>query len=160
MTGAVALADMYPAIRWREWLVRKGSVTCRLQAPASSLPGTGRPWAPALLPAGLVLVALSLQVAGAVVPLLGRGWARLDPVDSPLELLPELRAYENAHPRGAPIFNDMLFGGFLIYFTPDLKVFIDDRCELYGDDWLIQYAEAYFEHPERIEEWARKYGFD
>jgi hypothetical protein len=54
----------------------------------------------------------------------------------------------------------MLFGGFLIYFTPDLKVFTDDRCELYGDDWLAGYAEAYYHHPERIEDWAQEYGFD
>jgi hypothetical protein len=41
-----------------------------------------------------------------------------------------------------------------------LKVFVDDRCELYGDDWLTDYADAYYHHPERIEAWAREYGFD
>ena len=36
--------------------------------------------------------------------------------------------------------NDMLFGGFLIFYTPRLQVFVDDRCELYGDDFLLSYA--------------------
>src|SRR5262249_459924 len=80
--------------------------------------------------------------------------------DTAIELLPELRAYEKAHPPGTPVFNDMVFSGFLIYYTPGLRVFVDDRCELYGERWLAQYAEAYYDHPERIEDWAREYGFD
>jgi hypothetical protein len=54
----------------------------------------------------------------------------------------------------------MQFGGFLIYSTPELRIFIDDRCELCGDQWLEDYAEAVWHHPERLEEWARMYGFD
>jgi hypothetical protein len=42
------------------------------------------------------------------------------------------RTYEGEHPDGTPIFNEVLFGGFLIYLTLGLRVFIDDRCELYG----------------------------
>jgi hypothetical protein len=159
MTAALAVGEMYPHIRWREWLVRKGSITCRLRQPdPDSLQGV--PWRPALLPALLVLTALVLQAAAVPFSLLGRGWAHLDPGGSPVELLPELRAYEKASPPGTPIFNDMLFGGFFIYCTPGLKVFVDDRCELYGERWLEQYAEAYYDHPERIAEWAREYHFD
>jgi hypothetical protein len=54
----------------------------------------------------------------------------------------------------------MLFGGFLIYFTPGLRVFIDDRCELYGDKWLIEYAHAIEQEPSKIDQWAKEYGFD
>ena len=36
----------------------------------------------------------------------------------------------------------MLFGGFLIYHTPGFRVFIDDRCELYGDKFIIKYVKA------------------
>jgi hypothetical protein len=78
----------------------------------------------------------------------------------PSELVPELSLYEETHPKGTPVFNDMQFGGFLIYFTPDLRVFIDDRCELYGDDQLAEYAEAFRDHPEQIEHWAAQYGFE
>jgi hypothetical protein len=148
---------MYPHIRWREWLARRGSITCRLQ-PVE--PQGWRAWKAALIPAVVVLVALVLQAAAVRVPVLGRGWAHLAPADSAISLLPELRAYEKASPPGTPIFNDMFYGGFLIYHTPGLRVFIDDRCELYGDRWLEQYAEAYRHHPEQIEQWTREYGFD
>jgi hypothetical protein len=154
--AALALGEMYPYIHWREWLVRMGSVSCRLQTPDPARYA----WRPAVLPVLLVLTAFVLQAAAVAVPVLGRGWAQFEPTASPVELLPELRAYEKASPPGTPIFNDMMFGGFLIYCTPDLRVFIDDRCELYGDDWLEQYADAYYHHPERIEEWAKEYGFD
>jgi hypothetical protein len=66
---------------------------------------------------------------------------------------------ERQHPIGTRVFNDFLFGGFLIYFTPGLKVFIDDRCEVYGDDWLMQYSEAMRIHPERIDRWQEVYDF-
>jgi hypothetical protein len=150
ITTALALAEMYPHIRWREWLTQRGSVTCRLQPTDPKSARAWPDWRPALLPSLAVLAAL----------VLGRGWARLDPDTTPVDLLPQLRAYQKAKGPGTPIFNEMLYGGFLIYFTPDLKVFIDDRCELYGDAFLEQYAEAMRDHPERIEEWAAKYGFD
>jgi hypothetical protein len=157
VTAALALGEMYPHIRWREWLARRGSVTCRLQP---YVPLGRHAWKAALVPAILVLGALGLQAAAVPAGLLGRGWARLDPADSAVALLPELRAYEKASRPGTPIFNDMFFSGFLIYYTPGLRVFVDDRCELYGDRWLEEYADAYRSHPEQIEPWAREYGFD
>src|SRR5271157_5354073 len=72
---------------------------------------------------------------------------------------PGLGQAEREHPEGTRIFNEFLYGGFLIYFTPGLKVFIDDRCELYGDDWLMQFSEAMRSHPERIDRWQETYGF-
>jgi hypothetical protein len=108
----------------------------------------------------LVLATLALEATAVPVPVLGRGWAYLEPSAAPVELLPELRAYEEERPAGTPIFNDMLFGGFLIYGTPGLKVFVDDRGELYGDRWLTDYADGYYRHPERVEDWAQEYGFD
>jgi hypothetical protein len=106
------------------------------------------------------LAALVLQLAGTRVPVLGRGWATLDRRYWPVELLPELRAYEREHSQGMPIFNELLFGGFLIYHTPGLRVFIDDRCELYGDEGLLAYAEALERDPARVDRWANDYGFD
>jgi hypothetical protein len=50
-----------------------------------------------------------------------------------------------------------MMGGFLIFYTPRLKVFIDDRCELYGDDFLL----SFFDAPgSTLEDWSRQYGFD
>jgi hypothetical protein len=116
-------------------------------------------WGPAALPLVLVLLAAVFQATGVKVPILGRGWVRLDPTHWPVELLPELEQAEREHPQGSGIFNDFLYGGFLIYYTPGLKVFIDDRCELYGDDRLMQFSEAMQSRPERIEEWQREYNF-
>jgi hypothetical protein len=89
--------------------------------------------------------------------LAGNGWAKLDPQHWPVELLPTLQEYEASHAEGTPIFNDMLFGGFLIYFTPDLRIFIDDRCELYGDDRLLAYVDA---EPAQFEAWEDQFAFD
>jgi hypothetical protein len=159
ITAALALADMFPHIRWATWLARRGSTAFRLRVPettASAIWNIG----PALVPLVLVLTAVFLQLAAVPFPVLGRGWARPDPRSSPLELLPELRADAGSRREGTPVFNEMLFGGFLIYHAPGLRVFIDDRCELYGDRWLEQFADARDHHPERIEQWADQYGFN
>jgi hypothetical protein len=160
ITAAIALADMIPHIRWVKWLAEKGSVACRIRPPAPETGGRWGTWQPALIPLVAVLMAAGLQIAGFSVPVVGRGWVKPDPRAWPVELLPELRAYQDSHPKGQPIFNEMLFGGFLIYSTPGLRVFVDDRCELYGDEWLAQYAEAVWHHPERIEQWAQEYDLD
>ena len=77
-----------------------------------------------------------------------------------MALLPDLQELTRGRPPGTPIFNDMSFAGFLIYYTPDLRVFIDDRCELYGDEGLLDYAHAYFEDPAQVDRWQKQYGFE
>jgi hypothetical protein len=155
VTAGLALIEMFPHVRWVAWLARHGSETCRLRPPDAPAG-----WRPALVPALLVLGLAGLQLAGFEIPVLGAGWARPDPAKCPTELLPEVRAYARSHPEGTPVFNDMLFGGFLIYFTPELRVFIDDRCELYGEERLKEFADASRHHPERVEQWAHEHGFD
>lgn len=163
ITAGVALADLLPRVPWvrrmldsvedggsrmedrEEWVVT--------QSASRAVVGIG-------LPATVLAVALFVQTTGWPVPLIGRGWARLDATYWPTDLLTELREIEQQRPHGTPIFNDMLFGGFLIYHTPRFRVFIDDRCELYGDAGLSSYAEALARHPERIEEWADQFEFD
>src|SRR5205085_462480 len=104
-----------------------------------------------------LLLAVTLQATGVRAPVLGRGWVRLDPADWPVELLPELRRIEREHPQGSRVFNDFTLGGFLIYHTPGLKVFIDDRCELYGDAWLARYWDAQTRDPALIDGWVESY---
>jgi hypothetical protein len=159
VTAALALAEMLPHVRWVAWLARRGSVACRIRVPAPATSGSRRAWKPALVPALLLLTATALQAAGVRFPVLGAGWARPHAEMYPAELLPELRAYEQGRPNGTPVFNDMLFGGFLIYHTPGLRIFIDDRCELYGDEGILRYAEAARDDPARIEGWQREYQF-
>jgi hypothetical protein len=158
--AALALGDLLPEACWVRWLTARGSAVFRIR-PADSVPtevAHGALWVG--LPVVLVLIALGLQAAELRVPLIGRGWASLHADSNLVELLPELRAYEHSHSAGTPIFNEMEFAGFLIYSTPGLRVFIDDRCELYGDEFLLEYHRALVQDPARLELWARQYGFD
>ena len=136
VTAALALAEFLPEVRWVRRLSDRGSLIFRLHPaspprPALNLPGLLVPGLALLLTATLSLASLSLT---------GRGLTRLDPRHWPIELLPDLKRYEETQPPGTPILNDMLFGGFLIFYTPRLQVFVDDRCELYGDHFLRSYA--------------------
>ena len=67
-------------------------------------------------------------------------------------------------PPGTRIFNDANLGGYLIYHTPTLKIFMDDRCELYGDDELEYYSDTLGLPPDqlgiRFEEWSNRLHFD
>ena len=53
----------------------------------------------------------------------------------------------------------MLYGGYVVAYAPDLRVFIDDRCELYGDAFIREYFEAERDDPARLEHWADRFGF-
>ena len=55
------------------------------------------------------------------------------------------------------MFNDFLYGGFLIYHTPRLRVYIDGRCELYGDEGLLGYGNL---DGAAVTALAERYGFD
>jgi hypothetical protein len=157
--GLVALADLFPHTCWAARLVRARSDLYRPPVGDARPKRGGLDFRPALIPVAVVLTALVLQVAGVRVPVLGRDWAMLDRRYWPIDLLPELRAYEREHPEGTPVFNELLFGGFLIYHTPGLRVFIDDRCEIYGDAGLLAYVEALEHDPARLDRWSCEYGF-
>ena len=173
VTAVIALADMLPHVRWITWLARKGSVVCRIDPkseirnPKSDYGGwfgfriSGFGFASAaLLPCVAVAAALGVQVAGLSLPGVGRDWVLPDPRSCPLGLLPALDEVERHDPEGTPIFNEMLFGGFLIYYTPGMRVFIDDRCELYGERGLLEYQQALLQDPARVDHWAEEYGFE
>jgi hypothetical protein len=151
---------MFPYIRWVAWLTRHGSELLRIRSFPASGGMTRLDLRPVLIPITLVFMTAIFQVAAVPVPVIGHGWVRLERTHFPVELLPELKQYEHEHPKGTPIFNDMLFGGFLIYYTPGLRVFIDDRCELYGDKGLLAYEHTIKQDPSQIDRWAQKYGFD
>ena len=148
VTATVALADMLPATRWARWLARPGSDLFVYPTKDSSQEGF-RP-AHYLLACAAVLVALLMlvfrvpavkfQLGSIELATPGHGCAKLDPDYWPVDLLPELKQHQKTSRDGTPIFNEYLFGGFLIYFTPGYRVFVDDRCELFGDRWLNEYV--------------------
>ena len=136
LTAALALAEFLPQVALGPLAQRPGQR--HFPAAAGGPPRPPRDWKAWLVPGAAVL--LTVMVSLASVNLTGHGLARLDPRHWPVELLPDLQRYEETHPPGTPIMNDMLFGGFLIFYTPRLQVFVDDRCELYGDQFLLNYA--------------------
>jgi hypothetical protein len=155
---AIAIGEMYPYTRWVQWFSRKGSTFFSLQGEEE--PENRKPlYLLLLLPLFLMLTSFLFQRNGLTIPVIGKNWVKLDPNHWPLEILPELKAIGNSQGQGTPVFNDDLFGGFLIFFTPQLRVFVDDRFELYGEKFLRMVADGAANNPGQIEIWARQYGF-
>ncbi|MGE3803867.1 MAG: hypothetical protein AB7K24_04230 [Gemmataceae bacterium] len=164
VAAVLALADVFPHTALARRIVTSGSdlfVPPREDAPRRRVPATA--W---LVPGLVVAAAFLLQVSGTQVPVVGAGWARFDPRESPVGLEPYLRydAAGTLRPPGTPIFNDLNFGGFVIYHAPNLRVFIDDRCELFGRDLLLEYNEARLirdpESDKKIGDWLSRFGFE
>lgn len=154
-TALVALADFFPETVWYRLLKRYGDTFAHVaQAP------TRIAWKGWSVPVAALLLSFGLQMAKIPVPLIGYAWVRFDPKLVPVELIDPLQEYAKTKPDGFPIFNDGNLGGFTIYFAPNLKIFFDDRFELYGERGLNDYIDMMHDHPERIEEWAEKAPFD
>src|SRR4029077_136750 len=79
------------------------------------------------------------------VPLTGLRFVELDKDWWPLELIPAMK--EQAKKPGVKLFNEDRLAGMVIRYVPELKVFVDDRCELYGEEFLLQYLDAARDRP-------------
>jgi hypothetical protein len=160
ITAAVAMADLWPHTIWHRLLVKYGDGS--LARPPDYSP---RPIIlPFVLPAAAVLAALCLQVTHTPAPLIGYGWVQLDPDFVPVDLNGQVEEYAAHVPPGTHVFNDANLGGYLIYFAPSIKIFMDDRCELYGDDWIKKYSDTLGLPPAELglvfEGWDAEYHFD
>jgi len=152
--AAVAMADLWPETIWYALLKKHGDSLSR--EPEEHPRG----WGWIALPAAVLLLALGLQYRGIEAPVIGRHWAGLNPVSQPVELIEPLKDYASRVPVGTPIFNDANLGGFVVYHAPQLKIFMDDRFELYGDAWLREYVDVALHNPEKFDAWAETYGFE
>jgi hypothetical protein len=175
ITAAVALPDMLPHSRLANWLKRRGWFSIPSETPANykgchahTCPGhdAATPgnivvfFKKLLLPLSLVCIVLFIQSSKIPMPVLGSGWVRFDPADWPVELLPELQKInEKASVSAGRIFNDLRFGGFLIFHAPKLRIFVDDRCPLYGGEFLLAYDSARRVDPQQIDLWQGRYKF-
>lgn len=146
IVAAVALSDLVPHCRWIEALKRRGLFANEPRLTAK--PRWSIAWSFLLLPVTLFLAPMCL----------GRGWVQLDPRHWPLELVPELRAQVAG--KQTRVFHEDVFGGFLIYYVPETAVFVDDRYELYGREFIHAYAQAVRREPHTLDEWRRQYGFN
>ncbi len=153
--AVVAIAEIFPHCRWVHRLGNRGLFVFRTR---KSGEGSRKSPFPGYVVAAIVTAAALIALHGsAQLPSTAQKWVKLDGAHWPLDVLPELQALERSHPQGSPIFNDMLFGGFLIFHAPNLRVFIDDRCELYGDEFLFRYVKA---DRSDFETWEKAYRFD
>ena len=155
VVGMVALIDLWPHMRYAIWFARNRP---DVYEPKPATPGTVR----GISIAALVCVglALALQAARVPLPLLGTGCARLEPTRWPTEALDELRAHEPKSPgAGRKIFCEYIYGGYIEYHCPGYRVFVDDRCEVFGDDWLIDFVNAETTGTtEAMARWQAEYG--
>jgi hypothetical protein len=164
--AAVAIADLWKHTIWHRLLVKHGDGSTAWDAdnPAEVEKHASPLWACFAVPALAVALAFTLEVKQVPVPVVGAGWARLDPNFIPSDMTREVTEYAAHVPPGTPIFNDANLGGYLIYHTPNLKIFMDDRCELYGDDWIRTYSDTLGLPPEQLgpvfEGWAATYKFE
>lgn len=152
--AVVAIGEIWPHCRWVRRLAGKGLTTFRISERGRV--ATGGAAVRYLIAFAVTVIALIAFSGSAQLPSTEQKWVRLESSHWPADLLPELQSMEKNRAAGTPIFNDMLFGGFLIYHTPGLRVFIDDRCELYGDEFITKYVNA---EQSDFETWARTYGF-
>jgi hypothetical protein len=155
VTCAVMIAAMWEHTRWAAWTARHRP---DVYSPPTDEPRTPL-WANLWVPAVAVVVAFALQVARVPVPLVGAGWARHDPAHWPVELLDVLKEHEPHSAVGNHLFNEYIDGGFVIYHAPGYKVFVDDRCEVFGGAWLTEFVAAgHGGTAAAVAGWERTYG--
>jgi hypothetical protein len=159
VVSLVCITAMWKHTRWALYLAAKRP---DLYQPGSAI---SRPWlANVWLPVALVLLSLGLQAVRVPVPIIGSGWAQHDPEYWPVEVLDALREYEPkpGDPHNKLFNSGYIDGGFVIYHTPGYKVFVDDRCEVFGGPWLMEfYAVEHTEHPNpapAMAKWEAQYG--
>jgi hypothetical protein len=151
----IAIAAMWQYTRWAMWLARHRPDFYDPNSPSISRPW----WANVWLPAFLVMASFSLQVARVPVPVIGAGWAQHSPTHWPVEVLDDLKAHEPKPGESNRIFNDYTDGGFIIYHAPGYKVFVDDRCEVFGGPWLVDFVKAgQKDTAKAMEKWQAEYG--
>jgi hypothetical protein len=162
ITAAVCIADIWRFTAMHRYLVKNGDGSLAWNpeddpARVALIRGGTRWW---VIPAAVVALAAALDVARVPVPVIGSGWVQMDVNEVPVDLNPTVQAL----PPGTRVFNDLDLGGYLIYYAPGLKIYMDDRCELYGDDMLKEYVDAIKSPPEefgaKLEAWRDTWGFD
>ena len=144
---AVCLADLLPHHRWLQKLARSSDLFVT-DASVGAAQSVSWRW---------LLAARSLPLLLVLVPGV---WpvtsVQFDRNYWSVDLVEDLRreAARSASPR---ILNEDLFGGFLIYHVPELPVFVDDRCELYGEEFLKTYVDAPRHQAGKIRYWRERY---
>lgn len=149
VAAAAAFADYFPRTVWAKLLAARPDFYVP-RGESEACPRAG--WC------GSLAVGTAL-VAGFATVAVGGGWrlVELDREMWPVDLLPALHR-EAAGRRDVPIFNEYEYGGFLIYFAPEYRPFVDDRCEIFGGPWLAEFVDAGRTDPApAMAKWAAAY---
>ncbi len=155
VTALIAIAAMWPSTRWATWLAKNRPDFYQPAEQKGSHPLWSQLWLPTLV----VSISLALILGGVRLPVVGAGWAQHDPKHWPVEVLDEMRANEPLPGEPNKLFTDYLGGGFAIHHVPGYKVFVDDRCELFGGKWLMEFVESsQTDTPAAMERWQSVYG--
>jgi hypothetical protein len=155
VVSLVAIIDMWPHTRWASWLAknRPDAYVPPAKPDRGSVVG--------ILLAAVLAVAVSwtLQVKQIQVPGIGYGSAKFDARQWPFDLLEVIQQHEpKSMGEAVNIFNDYSDGGFLIHYAPGYRVFVDDRCEVFGDAWLVEFVLANEEGTaDTMAKWQAKY---
>ena len=155
----ITIADLFPRTSLAKNWQARGSDLFVPPDPSAAPSQPAERRAAFALPVFVVLLALGLQATDARVPVVGRGWAQLDPQIWPVDLMEEFNWRRQARETPLRIFNEYAYGGFLIYHKVDAQVFIDGRTELYGEEFLKEFVNPAGVPPgELIARWESKYG--
>jgi hypothetical protein len=153
LVAMIAMIDMLPYTYWMRWLAQRSDLYVAPKVDDQAEPKWGKP-------AGRLFSLLVLVVPILVVPLLSPNrFVKLDEDVWPLELIPELK--QLAQQPDTKLFNEDRLAGMVIRYVPGMKVFIDDRCELYGEAFLMDYVDGMRDRPDYwIERWETQYGIN
>ncbi len=154
ITAAIALADILPMVFSKGVSLSRGMAAAVGGHVASRARTPRSPWL--LVPILTIVAIFTLQSLRIELPLIGSNWARLSAENWPVAATEVLREELKSPTANGRVFNALNFGGYLIYKLPDAKIYIDDRCELYGESGLSDYLNL-MRNPARFDEVARQY---
>ena len=135
----MAIAAMWPHTRWAALAGEEPAGLLRAGCAASRAAVVGE----RVATGARGLARLHIQVARMPVPVIGSGWAHALTRSTGRSRC-STRSRRNEPKPGEPnhIFNDYVDGGFIIYHAPGYKVFVDDRCEVFGGPWLVGFRQG------------------
>ncbi len=114
-------------------------LVCRAVGLLITSPGSSRPSPPRAWTNGIIVLGMAVFVLVHV-----RQVIQCQPAAEAQRFPERAVGYLQAHPPSGHIFNQYDWGGYLIWkLYPQTRVFIDGRADLYGEQFLDEFARAY-----------------
>ncbi|MCZ2343499.1 MAG: hypothetical protein LC104_17150 [Bacteroidales bacterium] len=158
VVSAVMIADIWPHTLYYRYLASHGDMLAtqtKVESQSITLPCYA--W---VIPLLVVIGPVYLQMAKLPIPIIGHKWAIISKTTVPVDLCDVVQKSICSLGPNRHIYNDANLGGYMLYYHPGELIFMDDRCELYNDDWLQSYYDITVKNPARFEVWADRYNID